>query len=317
MDHYEVEPGGLVLLTTRHPLQVRGETFECRSYVTQGLAAHGQQEMVFTLRENTGVEEDVLHKKLASLFSRFRQLAEEGRTVDVGDVTIFGEHRLFPGMHLLYTPASPVPRLPVPSGALALLLITERELDLVQRCGPARLMSALGKAHSHYPCPSWSDLHRPELPVAAMLEQSLLPRVNHSRVWNARVVKQDGDILLRVAPGQHEQFRKLFEQLPDATQPFALLTGIDAAADGCLAWEPGQTGPVAITPPGGRAERISGCFLLVLPGMEQEEARLHEDGFIWSLSTASSKALWTALCEGQGLALLVGGRRLRVEWVAP
>jgi hypothetical protein len=317
VDRFEVEPGGLTVLTTRHTLQVQGTSIACRSYVTQGLAAHGQLEMVFTLRENSGVAEDALLRKLASLFSRFRQLAEEGRTVDVGDVTIFGEHRLFPGMHVLYTPASPIAGLPVPPRALSLLLITDRELELVQRCGPARMMTALGKAYSHHPCPSWSDIHRPELPVAAMLEQSLLPRVSHSRVWSARVVKQDEDIVLRIAPGQHTQFRQLFDQLPEETQPFALLTGLDDAADGCLAWEPGQTGPVAITPPGGRGERISGCFLLVLPGMEQEEARLHEDGFIWSLSAASSKALWTALCEGQGLALLVGGHRLRVEWAAP
>lgn len=317
VDRFEVEPGGLVLLTTRHGLQVRGETLECRSFVTRGLAAHGQPEMVLTLRENTGVAQDVLHRKLASLFARFRGLAEEGRTVDVGDVTIFGEHRLFPGMHVLYTPASPLPGLPVPADALSLLLITDRELELVQRCGPARLMTALGRAHSHYPCPSWSDIHRPELPVAAMLEASLLPRVSHSRVWSARVVKEDRDVVLRVAPGQHLQFRELYAQLPDGTQPFALLTGLDGAADGCLTWEPGQTRPVAITPPGRGGERVCGCFLLVLPGMEQEEARLHEDGFIWSLSAASTRALWTALCEEQGLALLVGDGRLRVEWVAP
>ncbi|MFP2910452.1 hypothetical protein ACLESD_36530 [Pyxidicoccus sp. 3LFB2] len=316
VDRFEVAPGGLMLFTTRHTVRVQGSPIECRSYVTQGLSTHGQHEMVFTLRENSGMADDVLQQKLASLFDRFRQLAQEGRTVDVGDVTIFGEHRLFPGMHVLYTRAQPIPGLPVPPSALALLLITDQELELVQRCGPARMMASLGKAYSHYPCPSWSDIRRPELPVAAILEQSLLPRVSHSRVWSARVVKQDADIVLRIAPGQHAQFRQLHEQLPDETQPFALFTGIDDAANGCLAWEPGQRGPVAITPPGGGGDRISGCFLLILPGMEQEESRLHEDGFIWSLSAASTKALWTALCEGQGLALLVGGARLRVEWVA-
>ncbi len=316
VDRFEGEPGGLRMLTMRHTLQVQGQSFACRSYLTQGLAAQGQQEMVFTVRENTGVEDKALHQKMASLFSRFRQLAEQKRTVDVGDVTVFGEQRLFPGTHVLYGRAVPIAGLPVPPKALSLLLITDRELELVQHCGPARVMALLGKAYSHYPCPSWSDLHRRELPVAALLEHSVLPRVSFSRVWSVRVVKQDTDIVLRAAPGQHEQFRQLFEQLPDKTQPFALHTGIDDTANGCLTWEPGQTGPVAITPPGSRGDRISGCFLLVLPGMEQEEARLHEDGFIWSLSEASSKALWTALCEGQGLALLVGGTRLRVEWAA-
>jgi hypothetical protein len=316
VDRFEGEPGGLRMLTMRHTLERQGQTLACRSYLTQGLAAHGQQEMVLTLRENTGVEDKVLHQKMASLFSRFHQLAREGRLVDVGDVTVFSQQRLFPGMHVLYTRAEPISGLPVPAKALSLQLITDKELELVQHCGPARVMALLGKAYSHYPCPSWSDIRRPELPVAAILQQSVLPRVSFSRVWNVRVVKQEQDILLRAAPGQHEQFRQLFEQLPDPAQPFALHTGIDSTANGCLTWEPGQTGPVAITPPGSRGDRISGCFLLVLPGMEQEDARLHEDGFIWSLSPASTQALWTALCEGQGLALLVGGTRLRVEWVA-
>ena len=99
-------------------------------------------------------------------------------------------------------------------------------------------------------------------------------------------------------------------------QGVSLLTGIDRMADECLTWEPGQREPFAITPPGSQGERLSGCFLMLLPGRKEEEARLFEDGFAWMLNDTSWKAVKRALSEGQALALMVGGTRLRIEWVA-
>jgi hypothetical protein len=287
------------------------------SYVTHGLTEHRQKEMVFTLRGTAEVAEESFRERLFSLAATFQQLAAQGRTVDVGDVTGFGEERPFPGWHLLYAWAWPIPGVPVPRDGLSALFITDKELELFKHCGSARVLALLGRECSHYPYPPWSDLQRPELPAAAILQNSLLPRVASAHAWSARVVQTEGDIVLRAAPGSHERFRKLFQQLPDEKQPFALLTGIDETANACLTWEPGQREPCAISPPGSKGDQVGGCFLLILPGAEQEEARLHEDGFVWCLSQESSKALRRALCEEQAVALLVGGKRLRLEWLTP
>ncbi|WP_044183334.1 hypothetical protein [Hyalangium minutum] len=315
VSRFDIEPG-LSVLFTRHRLSTQQGLIDCCSYVTEGLAEHRQKEMVLTLRETAEVKEDAFRQRVFSAFSTFKHFAAQGRTVDVGDVTSFGERRPFPGRQFLYAAASPMPGVPVPQGALAVMLITDKELEIYMRCGAARVFASLGKALGYYPHPSWSDLHRAELP-ASLLEESLLPKVPSVHMWSARVVQTEGDLVLRVAPGSHEHFRKLFEQLPGETQPFAFLTGMDAAANACLVWEKGQSETSAITPPGSRAERISGCFLMILPGVEPEGVKQQEDGYVWCLSEASFQALKRALCEEQALALLVEGWRLRVEWLAP
>jgi hypothetical protein len=313
---FDVVPG-LVVRVARHVIDMQRGPIECNSYVTQGLAEHGQKEMVFTVRGKAEAEDASFRQRLFSLLASFKQFAEQGRTVDMGDVTRFGDTRPFPGWHMLYARTWPMSGVPVLRKGLSALLITDKELELFQLCGPARVLALLGKAYSHYPYPPWSDLHRPELPAASILEHSLLPQVATAHTWSARVVQMEGDIILRAAPGSHQHFRQLFEQLPDETLPFALLTGIDETANACLTWEPGQREPSAISPPGSKGERVSGCFLMVLPGVEKEEARLYEDGFMWCLSRESSKALRRSLCEEQALALLVGEHRLRLEWLAP
>jgi hypothetical protein len=307
---------GLVVTVTHHFIATARGPIDCISYVTEGLAAHGQRELVFTLRHTPETRAATFAQAMISLIVMFQQFAAQGRTVDAGDITGFGAQRPFPGKHLLYAPARPLDGVPVPQNGLAALFITDSELALVQRCGSSRVLAALGKAYSHYPFPPWSEFQRPELPAAKNLEASVLASVLCAHTWSTRVLQVEGDVILRVAPRNQEHIRQLFEQLPE-DRPFALTTGIDGTADACLTWEPGQREPWAITPPGSKAERLSGCFLMVLTGQEQEESRLHEDGFVWLLNSASWKALRHALLEGQALALLAGGKRLRVEWVMP
>ncbi len=311
---FEVVPG-LTVSAIRHSINTQSGDLQCCSFITEGLTAHGQKELVLTLRVTPGAMDETFSQRLGMYFAMVKDLAAQGRTVGVGDITSFGPRRPFPGRHLLYTQAWPWPGVPIPRDALSIQLITEKELELVQRCGPARVMSALGKMTSHYPCPPWSDLQRPELPAAAMLEHSLLAKFGGVCIWEVRVLQLGDDIVLRVPPALQTEFRQQFEQMPEDAA-LSLLTGIDRTADACLTWEPGQREPSAITPPGSKGEQISGCFLMIVPGQQEELGQLREDGFIWMLSDTSWKAVKHALSEGQALALIVGGKRLRIEWVA-
>ncbi len=311
----EVAPG-LVVSVSRHVIDWPGGGLTCWSYVTEGLATHGQKEMVLTLSQGPALAEPSSSAhELFQLFETFQQLASQGRTVDVGDVTRFGERKPL-GRHLVYLPASPLPGVPVPREALAAMFVTDAELALVEANGAMRLMASLGHVYSHYPCPPWSDLERPELPASALREASILSRPARARVRGARVLQLEGEIVLRMVPGSDKGFRQMLAKSPGVeTEGFGLLTGFDPTADAWLVWSPGQRAPSAITPPGSRGERVGGCFVMFVPGQEKDEALIVEDGFAWMLTEASWTALLRALSEGQSLALLAeSGKRLRLEW---
>lgn len=312
----EVAPG-LRVSVTRHIIEGSLGKVVCWSYVTEGLARHGQKELVLTLSQGPGVEPSSTSHELFQLFVTFLELARQGRTVDVGDFTRFGQRKPL-GRHLLYLPASPMPGVPVPPDALAALLVTDAELALVEANGPMRLMAALGQAYSYYPCPPWSDLSRPELPADAVREASVLSKAALARVMSARVLQLEGELVLRIAPGAEKVFRQMSDEAPGVeTQGFGLLTGFEPSADAWLVWQPGQRGPSAITPPGSRGERVGGCFVMFVPDQETDQSLIVEDGFAWMLTQASWTALLRALREGQALALLAeGGKRLRLEWAA-
>ncbi|NTX62942.1 hypothetical protein HUA74_20030 [Myxococcus sp. CA051A] len=309
----EVAPG-LTVSVTRHARPTSKGPVDCVSYVSDGLAAKGQKELVFTLP--AGMADEAFSSKLFSFFATINQFAEQGRTVDTGGHTQFGQRSLFPGRHLLYVPAEPLPEVSVPANALAAVPVTEGELVLVERFGATRVMSSLGRMCSHFPCPTWFDPERPELPHAEMLQASMLSNIASARLKEARVLQMGSDIVLRLVPGAEALLQQLFAELP-ANMPFALLTGLDPTADAYFVWAPGQREPQAITPPGqNNAERLCGNFLVVVPEQEKDASQLVEDGFAWLLTEASWKAVKRALTEGGALALLdsAGSKRLRIEW---
>jgi hypothetical protein len=57
-------------------------------------------------------------------------------------------------------------------------------------------------------------------------------------------------------------------ELPPPEIPLAFLTTLDAHADACLVWPPGQQAPEEISPPGSLGARLSGCFVLFVPQQE-------------------------------------------------
>ena len=305
---------GLSFSATRHSINTQWGEHECYSFITQGLAAHGQRELVLTLRATPEEITDSFIAALKGYFIMARDFAAQGRRVNVGSASIFSQKRPFPGWQLLYTVPYPWPGVPIPPAALAVVFLTDKEMELRERCGPARVMTALGKMYSHYPCPPWCDPRRPELPAAAILEASMLAKTGGIPNWDVRVVQNGKDIVLRIPPSHQPHVQRLLGQAPEhAVIP--LITGIDRTADACLTWEPGQREPTAISMPGSKGEWVSGCFLMIVPGQEEESAQVFEDGFTWMLSDTSWQALRRAMMEGQGLALLVQDKRLRLEWV--
>lgn len=66
-----------------------------------------------------------------------------------------------------------------------------------------------------------------------------------------------------------------------------------------LVWKPGFTGIEAITPPNAQGERLAGCFLMILPGVAQNDLVVIEDSFGLSLTSDATARFLEALVTGR------------------
>src|SRR5262245_1508739 len=143
----DVIPEKLSMRVEAHEIPSRHGPMACWSYVSDGLTALGQTEIVFTLRQDPAESSDTAPDDPLQLFATVHRLAESGQLVEAGGVTEFGEQRFF-DHHLLYVPAQPLPGVALPAPCLSALLVTDDELRAVRMFGPARVLARMGQATS-------------------------------------------------------------------------------------------------------------------------------------------------------------------------
>jgi hypothetical protein len=93
----------------------------------------------------------------------------------------------------------------------------------------------------------------------------------------------------------------------------ALLTEIDESADGCYVWEPGQSQPVAVTPPNSRGARLAGCFLAFLPEQETDTVRIVEDGVVLMITNITWETLRRGISHGEPVRIIVNRDRVSID----
>ncbi len=272
----------------------------CHTYSTGGLAGR-HPELVFTRRVDDREEDDVIPIEPFQLFTGiYQQAIAKGQRLRAGEVLELREQRLF-DHHILFVDAQILEEVELPLDALALQLVAPDELRAVREYGAGRVLARLGQAAGFYPYPSWADPRRRELSLRETFATSVLgkvPRVASSQFQVTGV----GDRVELVIQAAARPLLVGVQQLGDDT-PLALATMIYPRADPCLVWEPGQAQAHAIAPPGSRGDRIAGCFVVFLPGQDQDGGRLLEDGFAITLTRASWQALRQALLAGTELSL--------------
>jgi len=139
----ELIPGSLTVTVYLHSVDTPGGPISCWSYVTDGLIAHHQKEVVFTLRRDRNERVDDFPQEPFQLFITFHQLAQQEKVVDEGGFTQFGA-RDFLGHHLMYVHPHPLPGVEIPANAILALLVTKDEVLAVQEFGSTRVIARLG-----------------------------------------------------------------------------------------------------------------------------------------------------------------------------
>ncbi len=312
---FDLLPGELAARVHSHVLESGDGLLDCWSYVTEGLWAQRQKELIFTLRREPWEGDDEFPRAPLKFLAQIYRLAQSGQRVDVGDFTQFGEAGLLGYNGLIYISPQPFSGIELSSPSLAAILVTEEELEAAKAFGFARLQARLGQASGHYPCPHWSDRSRAGLQMAGTLKESVLTQISRLTVRGMSVRIESDCIVASLGPAARERLHQQLAQVPP-DMPIALLTELDAGADGCLVWEPGQSEAAAITPPGSRGSRLSGCFLALVPGQQLNAGQVFEDGLMMLLTNDGWSSVHEAIQTQQPLSIqTTTGLCLSLDWL--
>jgi hypothetical protein len=304
----ELVPRALSASIHLHAVEAHDGPLPCWSYVSAGLAAFGQKEVVFTISAERDADPGRFPTEPLRFMMTLLQLASQGRTVDAGAITELGGPGFMARKGLTYVRALPLEGVPLSPSMLAAIPLSADELAVLKIGGQTRVLAALGAAAHHYPFPPWLDRVRPSAITPESSAGTLLASVPHlSAPGTVRI--ENNTVLFRLRPEAVVLLgRALGELLP--TSAFAFTTELDPEADGCLIWRAGQEAPSAIAPPGSKGERLGGCFVLFAPDQPEDGGQIFEDGLAMTLTTASASALRRALAQGQMLAIQGQGEKM-------
>jgi hypothetical protein len=311
----EIVPGELVVRVHLHDLPTVNGREPCWIFVSEGLWALRQKEIVLILKREPGERPEDFPREAFFFYELVYELAAYGSLVSAGGHTDFGEAGLLGRRAAGYIESPALGSVAPQSPSLVAILLTEGEFAAYQAIGLSRIRALLGKAYNHFPCPPWSDRRRPSVITKDALKTSLLARAATLNTSGALASCENGVLTLRLPQGARYRLAAELEPLGnDGT--FAILSEIDPSADGCLVWTPGETRHTAISPPGVRPSRFGGCFLAAAPvaGTAADRSQFFEDGFLLSLTAGSYRALRAALRTGAALELPSSPDRFRLEW---
>jgi hypothetical protein len=324
-----------------HGIETRDGLLRCWTYVSKGMEARGQREIVFTLRRLPDLELGGFPEELFSLFGTIYDLATQGRTVDVGGFTVFR-----PGTTLLqrkgdwglmYLPAETFDGIDLPPNALKAVLIRDHETEIIQQGFYYRVATSMAGAYRYYPCPPWSDPDRPAMATEERFGKSVLSKVPF-RTMDGITAKIDleaslpeelmpgitegiggpgSEIVLTIDPKSAPDLAAALDEIP-AGGAHAWLTDPDPDASSRLCWDADTGMAIVLFPPSGPGSWMTGGFLLLGRAGKglKEKVSVFEDGFAAILSPKSWKKLKKALASAEPVEIRDRGLALslRVEF---
>ena len=293
-----------------HNISYNGITFQCLSFVTKGLAPLGQKELVLTLEHKNDVPQPYPQLPL-DFFKTVYHYASEGSIVEEGGKTEFGNTFLGKKAVIYIIGQDEISGLQTPKEYLSMILLTEKEIEAVNRYGYLRVLSMLGNLYAYYPTPFWNDLSRMELSVGEFIETSILNNFNGLPLSKSIVTQIGEEVQLKIAKGT-----PMLEEAPPRSMPVAILPSLDASADACYTWNPEQLKVITTYTDITQINKISGCFIGLLAEQETSLVRIIEDGFVILMTNNQWEKFWKAYLNQQPFSIEPSGEGLSfsMEW---
>lgn len=313
----QIIPGALTAEVYWHDIPYN-QPIPCWTYVTQGLWAHQQKELVITLRRTGATGSEEAPSFVPELLTYIFGLAKQGRTVDAGGYTSMtltdAAKKIALPFNLLYLHPIPLRGIPIPSPALTVRFMSTEEYRVFETLGSARLIATWAQHYRYFPAPPWSEMPAPKGISLELFQGSILNKVTRAHLPQSTVNLEGNEIVFRLQPEARAALAQHLEKLPPSL-PVAFLPNFDPQADSGLAWIPGQNQTtVNITPASTRA-RIAGCFMLFIPEQQAVTARVFEDGFALLVPTKTWEDIREAMVNGESLEVTTSGTSWRVEYV--
>ena len=313
----QIIPGALTAQVYRHTIPY-SHPIPCWTYVTQGLMAHQQKELVVTLRRTESESGDEAPNFVPQLFKYIFSLAKQGRTVDAGGYTAMtltgAATKAGIPFHLLYLHPIPLGGIPLPSPALTVRFMRVEEYAFFQAFGSTRLMASWAQHYHYFPTPPWSEMPAPQVVSVERFRGSVLNKTIRAHLPQSTVNLEDDEIVFRLQPGARAALAGHLEQIPPS-KPVAFLPNFDPRADSSLAWIPEQNQTTMNMTPASTRARIAGAFMLFIPGQQAATTRMFEDGFALLVPTKTWEDIREAMVKGGDMEVKTPGTSWRMESV--
>jgi hypothetical protein len=295
-----IVPERLAVTIFRHVEHYQGAQAHCLSYVTEGLLALGQKELLLSLLINENVEDSHFPSSPFPFFIAIYKQALQKKHVTMGDITNLGVKGLFGfvGVGYSFVPHN-LMGFTSNRATLCCVLLTKHEWVIAQNYSLTRVLTLLEHMHKRFPFLPWVDRRRADQTMNKAVLNSILKNTPKTVVKNASVFMAQGDVVILQVP--RETASRLSALLLSRTDKnsFALVLQLLPQHDGYLVWR-AETGETEFnTAPNAHGAALAGGFLQLDPGGDNDGVSINEDGFCLSLCSSSWEAFKSALERGQ------------------
>lgn len=278
---------------------------ECLVWITEGLAAFGQKEVIFSLSSTQGGFQKQHLEAVNGLFVAILQQAKQGHLVDIGGRTIIGAStgtRGGPGWlegsaitGVTYTRGIVVPGVvQAPERYLLAVGLTKEEIEVADRAGQGRILGQLTAASRYFPVPPWTNPSRAPIERAILRGKSIVDLFDAREYMpqsSATISIRDGQLgLVELRLARADLLR--FGQIGFRTSTL-LLPGMAPHADGILVWVPGNDAPTvaAVRTP----TFVAAAMVVISPDGITDEVTFVDDAVLITLSRQTMTRLVAAV----------------------
>jgi hypothetical protein len=345
----EVIADKLQVWVYQHQMDLSTGSIPCLSYVTNGLWAHGNKELILTIRHNESENllpvNPFVHSPIIDLFKGIYQFVESGQ-INEGECSSFSTDFWDNWKALAYVSPQPLQlqniQLETQAPLMAGIFLTAEEFEVYRDFGLTRILSMLGKTYAYYPYPIWFERSRSSVLSVSMMQDSILTKAPKIALVGARVCREalpssvtyhpnpqpylhqfaiswdeaGTQIKLKLLSSSINILRDRLSELPP-DNVLTLLTDFDPKANGCLVWNLEKRRGSAIVPDESNGSQMGGCFISFVPNQSEDKGLVVEDGFAMLLTDASWLAIRKAIEIGSSVFIPAtnGGSSFSLEWL--